>query len=168
MLTKISLKNAKRFCCEDISLIENYEQAIDENDKRKWVCHHKLGIELSKSKEELIEIGLYYNRPACELCFMESKEHNSLHNKGVSKNKGKTNPMYGREPWNKGVPASEESKQKNREKHLGKTPWNKGKKGIRYVKKQQYYWLTPNDEIKIMDKTNAHRHHSDWVLIGPA
>ena len=32
--------------------------------------------------------------------------------------------------WNKGIPQSDEAKEKNRQAHLGKIPWNKGKKGL--------------------------------------
>ena len=75
----INEKNAKLFCKDDISLIENYEQAI--NDKnRKWVCHHRRGT--IYSKEGLIEIGEYYNRPAIELIFMTEEEHKRFHNIG--------------------------------------------------------------------------------------
>lgn len=41
-------KRFKKYCCEDISLIENYEKAV--NDKTQtWCCHHKLEIELLKN-----------------------------------------------------------------------------------------------------------------------
>lgn len=61
-------ESATLFCKDDISLIENYEEAI--NDKNEtWVCHHKLGIELGKTSKELIKLNLYYNRPANEFIF---------------------------------------------------------------------------------------------------
>ena len=158
MLTKISLKNAKRFCCEDISLIENYEQAIDDNDKRKWICHHKLGIELSKSKEELIEIGLYYKRPACELCFMETKEHKRLHNENKI-------------PWNKGkkcccLSIAKKKYWESEEKRNELSIVMKGNKNGCGTRKK-YYWRTADGEIAIMSG-HAKRWHPDWVLIGPA
>lgn len=81
MLTKDNIKNAKKFCCEDISKIENYDKAIADNEK--WLCHHRLGIELNKSGEELQEIGLYYNRPASELIFLTRKEHRKIHNEFI-------------------------------------------------------------------------------------
>ena len=60
---------AKDYCCEDISLIENYEQAL--NDQTQvWDCHHRLEIELGLSAAELIKQGLYWNRPASELIFL--------------------------------------------------------------------------------------------------
>jgi hypothetical protein len=78
----ISETYSKKFCKEDISLIENYEQAI--NDKEvKWVCHHKLEIRegYGNSVNELKMMGLYFNRPACELIFLKPQEHTRIHNK---------------------------------------------------------------------------------------
>lgn len=41
----ISIQGAKQKCKDNISLIENYEQAV--NDKSQmWVCHHRLEISL--------------------------------------------------------------------------------------------------------------------------
>lgn len=31
----------------------------------------------------------------------------------------------------------------------------------------KFQWQSPDGEIKIMCKANAHRHHPDWILIGP-
>lgn len=69
----------RRFCCEDLNNIENYEQAV--NSPERWDCHHKLEIELNKSKQELIDLDLYYNRPANELIFLTHSEHQSMHMK---------------------------------------------------------------------------------------
>ena len=71
-------KRFKKYCCEDISLIENYEKAV--NDKTQtWCCHHKLEIELLKKPSELKEMGLYFDRPASELIFLTRSEHIKLH-----------------------------------------------------------------------------------------
>ena len=90
----------KIFCKEDISLIENYEQAV--NDKTQiWDCHHRLEIELNLSRDELKERDLYYNRPASELILLTHAEHQKLHNnvrfkdpKEREKFKGEKNPFY--------------------------------------------------------------------------
>lgn len=101
-------KGVKIFCCEDPRLIENYELAIADKTQM-WECHHRNGIQYSKA--ELIEMGLYFNRPASELIFLPVSEHRILHNKNrkysqesktkmsvIRKGKycGKNNPMYGR------------------------------------------------------------------------
>ena len=100
----ISERYAKLYCKDDISLIENYDIAV--NDKtRRWVVHHRRGT--IYSKEGLIEIGEYYKRPAIELIFMLKEEHDRFHNIGkrhsedtkkrMSKaNAGNRNPFFGK------------------------------------------------------------------------
>lgn len=100
----INLKNVKKFCKNDISLIENYDKAIADKTQ-VWDCHHRRETIFSKS--DLIEIGEYYNRPACELIFLTPTDHRRLHNLGKH--------------------TSEETKKKNSEAHKGKPTWNKGK-----------------------------------------
>lgn len=74
-------RRAKDYCYEDISLIENYEQAV--NDKTQmWDCHHRKETDEGLSKAELIKQGLYWNRPASELIFLTRAEHIRLHKKG--------------------------------------------------------------------------------------
>lgn len=76
-------KNVKKFCCEVISLIENYEKAINDNTQIQH-CHHRLEIQDGKSVsvKELKENNLYFHRPASELIFLTEKEHSKLHNPG--------------------------------------------------------------------------------------
>ena len=91
-------KKCLRYCCDDISLIENYDKAI--NDKSQiWDCHHKLEIELNLSRDELIEKDLYDNRPASELIFLTHGEHQRIHKTYQNPMTGKTgerNPFYGK------------------------------------------------------------------------
>ena len=70
---------AKAFCRDDISLIENYDKAVSDTTQL-WHCHHRR--ETIFSKADLIEIGEYYNRPACELIFLTQLEHIRLHHLG--------------------------------------------------------------------------------------
>lgn len=117
-------KSIERYCCEDISKIENYENAVNDTHKM-WQCHHRLETHNSDGERRLIDLttkelkalGTYYHRPASELIFLTTKEHRALHMKD---HKGRT-------PWNKGKCHSEESKKKMSEAHKGKTTWNKGK-----------------------------------------
>lgn len=74
----ISLRCVKSYCCEDISLIENYDKAISD-DSQSWHCHHRLETDMNMLAEELIEKNLYYNRSASELIFLTSIEHIKLH-----------------------------------------------------------------------------------------
>ena len=74
----------KRFCKEP-EKIENYEKAKQDNFKG-WHCHHRLETHTPDGKrrevdipmEELKALGLYYNRPASELIFLTSREHNAF------------------------------------------------------------------------------------------
>ena len=70
----------KKFCCEDISLIENYALAVADTTQT-WFCHHILGEQ--HSRQYLIDNNLYESRPANELRFVTHAEHDRLHHKGV-------------------------------------------------------------------------------------
>ena len=75
----------KKYCCEDPSLIENYNKAIADNTQI-WHCHHRGEVLPCGrfSRDDLIKFGLYYNRPAAELIFLTRSEHQCLHTKGVT------------------------------------------------------------------------------------
>ena len=77
----INEKQLKRYCSEDISKIENYDLAIND-DTQVWDCHHRLEIQgkTKKTARELLRCGLYWNRPADELIFLTHSEHIRLHN----------------------------------------------------------------------------------------
>lgn len=80
----ISERYARKFCCEDLSLIENYDKAIADQTQT-WDCHHRgeiLPCGRFKAKH-LKKFNLYYNRPANELIFLTYAEHTILHRKGV-------------------------------------------------------------------------------------
>ena len=76
-------KNAKKYCSEDISLIENYAEMMADNTQT-WCCHHRREIDENKSRSSLIKEGRYFGVPACELIFLTASDHKSLHKKGVS------------------------------------------------------------------------------------
>ena len=71
----INEHNVKAYCKDDISLIENYDLAVNSQDK--WECHHRR--ESIYSRDDLKEIGEYYHRPAIELIFMKYDEHRKFH-----------------------------------------------------------------------------------------
>ena len=60
-------------------MIENYDKAVADTTQT-WDCHHRR--ETIFSRKDLIEIGEYYNRPACELIFLTPTDHQILHNLG--------------------------------------------------------------------------------------
>lgn len=100
--------------CRHPELIENYDKAVADKTQT-WDCHHRLETHnpdgerrlADISKEELIAIGIYFDRPPEELIFLTSAEHNSLHNKGKSSGM-------------KGKRHSEETKRKMSEAKKGK------------------------------------------------
>lgn len=76
----INETKAKLYCCDNISLIENYEQAV--KDKQIWDCHHRLEVQNGHriyTGKELIEAELCWNRPASELIFLTKSEHSKIH-----------------------------------------------------------------------------------------
>ena len=82
---------AKRYCSEDIALIENYHEAIADKNKM-WDIHHRRecdenGRTLFTGKQ-LIDMGLYFKRPASELIFVTRSMHWKLHRE-MLKNSGK-------------------------------------------------------------------------------
>lgn len=67
---------------KDYEHIENYEKAKADNFKG-WHCHHRLELHPDGSirftRESLVKLDLYINRPASELIFLTAKEHTKLH-----------------------------------------------------------------------------------------
>ena len=95
MITKF----AKCYCCEDISFIENYNQAIADQ-KRMWEIHHRRETD-SEGKtlfthEQLKEMNLYENRPASELIFATRSMHSKIHREIREKGGKKTGAVNGK------------------------------------------------------------------------
>lgn len=83
----IKLKTVKKYCREDIALIENYEEAIADKEN-SWDCHHRdeirvlpSGMVVLRTPEELKENGRYWKCPANELIFLKHGDHTKLHGK---------------------------------------------------------------------------------------
>ena len=115
--------------CKDFENIENYEKAKADNFKG-WECHHRLEThtsggerrEFDISRNELIAINMYYDRPSEELIFLEASAHTILHRKG-------------KPAWNKGVHMSNEQKKKlsdaNKGKHLSEATIKKMREALK-------------------------------------
>lgn len=71
---------------EQIEQVENYQFAKKDNFDG-WCIHHRLETHNSDgekrlvnlSRDELIALDMYYNRPANELVFLTASEHMKLH-----------------------------------------------------------------------------------------
>jgi hypothetical protein len=122
-------KIVSKYCCEDISKIENYDKAIVDTN-HIWDCHHRLETHNSDGerrlidllREELIVLDIYYHRPANELIFLTKSEHHSLHNKGK-----------------KCGPFTEEHKRKMSEAHKGKKLSEEQKRRLSEINKGNQY-----------------------------
>ena len=139
--------------CKDYENIENYQKA-KKDDFKGWHCHHRLETHNSDGERRLVDIshnelkalGMYYNRPADELIFLTSREHNAFKkgkpawnrgkhtsdetrkkisegNKG--KQAGEKHPMYGKKH-------SDEARRKMSELHKGKNKGNTNTKGMHW------------------------------------
>ena len=121
--------------CENYQDIENYEKAKKDNFKG-WECHHRLETHNSDgerrpvdiSYKELKALGLYYNRPASELIFLTTREHNAFR-KGRQLSEETKKKMS---EANKGHLVSEETKKKLSEANKGKNIGNTNVKGKRW------------------------------------
>ena len=116
--------------CKDYKNIENYEKALADNFKG-WHCHHRLETHNSCGERRLVDItrdelkalGMCYNRPAEELIFLTSSEHNALR-------KGRHLSEEARRKVSdakKGKKLSEETKNKISETLKGSRWFNNGK-----------------------------------------
>lgn len=102
-------KKLRRYCTEYWK-IENYNRAT--KSPEKWHLHHR-DEDLGYTAEELKAAGLYYHLPQEKLIFLPAKEHISSHSVG------KPCPF-------KGKHHTDEAKQKMYAAHKGKTSHNKG------------------------------------------
>lgn len=123
----INIEQTKKFCKDDITKIENYEQAINDQTQT-WHIHHRLertiNNEYAHSRKDLIRLGMYYNRPYYELIFLTPNEHVKLHHsKKVVSDYTKTkiaNSISGENHHQYGKPLSPETKSKISKANKGK------------------------------------------------
>lgn len=106
----ISERYVRRYCSEDLSLIENYDRAAADLENI-WDLHHRAEI-LPCGKFSINDLkthGLYWRRPAAELVFLPHSEHLKLHMKGRRVSDQTRRKMS--DAW-KGHSLSEETKRK--------------------------------------------------------
>lgn len=118
--------------CKDYTKIENYELAIND-ETQTWDCHHRLETHFSDgtprpinarlSMDELVTLGVYWNRLPEELIFMTHKDHLRLHRKGIPLSEEQKQKYKG---CQKGRKRSEEAKRRISEGHKGRNTWTKG------------------------------------------
>ena len=132
-LVMINEEQTRKYCCEDPSLIENYDKAVSD-PKRTWACHHRLEIQgqFTNSRELLKKCGMYWKVPASQLIFLTLSDHMSLHSKHISETtrnkmsntrRGVKRPIEVVRKYSeaqRGKVVSEETRKKLSESHKGK------------------------------------------------
>ena len=133
-------RTIKKFCKDDISLIENYDKAVSDTTQM-WHCHHRR--ETIFSRKDLIEIGEYYNRPAEELIFLTKTDHQRLHHLGKHHSEESRKKMSearkGKPSWMNGKHHSEESRKKMSEAKKGKHFSEESRKKMSEAKKGKHF-----------------------------
>jgi hypothetical protein len=85
---ELNIKYHKRRICKEYWNVENYALAKADNFEG-WVIHHRLELHpdgsLRYTRESLIKLDLYYNRPASELIWLRNDEHVRMHKRKGSK-----------------------------------------------------------------------------------
>ena len=159
-------RTIKKFCKDDISLIENYDKAI-EDTTQTWHCHHRR--ETIFSRKDLIEIGEYYNRPAEELIFLTKTDHQRLHHLGKQHSEESCKKMSesrkGKPSWMKDKHHTAETCKKMSESRKGKPSGMKGKhhseesrKKMSEAKKGKHF---SEESCKKMSEAKKGKHFSE-------
>ena len=132
-----------KYYCKDYENIENYEKALADNFKN-WEVHHRLETHNSDGERRLVDIsqkelkalGMYYDRPAEELIFLTTSEHQFLHHNGKKRSDAAKKKMS--EAWDYDKHFNEEARRRMSDAHKGKNIWikcthwfNNGKINIR-------------------------------------
>ena len=121
--------NNKCICyCMTPELIENYDLAIADKEN-VWICHHRK--EEFYTKQELIELGMYFNVSPENLVFCRSeKEHHKYPHKGDKKSEEHKKKLSEAKKGLKTCPHSEKTKNKISEALKGRSFSEEHKKKI--------------------------------------
>ena len=131
----INLNMIYDFCSGDVTEIENFMEALKDREQT-WDCHHRMETHRRNGKErvtrltstDLVEWGIYYNRPASELIMLPHSEHTRLHQKGKKVSEETRRKLSEASKGNTkrlGKYHTDESKEKNRQSHLGKPSYDR-------------------------------------------
>lgn len=149
-----------RCICRTPELIENYDKAITDKNNI-WVCHHRqelviTGADVDRTRQELIDLGMYFDVDPSELIFLTRSEHMSLHSLGNQYCKGKHH--------------SEESKKKTSESMKGKK-WSEESR-IRFsesLKGEKNHWFgkkhSNETKEKMSESMKGLKKGKHWKLI---
>lgn len=166
----ISNYKVKLVCCEDPSLIEGYEEAV--NSSKQYDCHHRLELHGDCSTrftmDSLMKLDLYFNRPASELIFIEHNEHIRLHTK-ARWNEGSLvrKPGSSRKGIKWSHPMNEETKKKISISKVGKKLTEEHKKSLMKPKsdfgikfKEHYGFTKTGNEVLYNKEYKFYQYHN--------
>lgn len=136
-------------------LIENYELAKKDNFK-DWDLHHRLELtingEFAHSCEDLIRLGMYYDRPYFELIYLKHGDHAKLH---ACTRSIETRAKYIKHRL--GSKMAEETKLKISSSKKGCKAPNRGKPRSKFgMKFKEHYGITREDNCKL------YNHEHQW------
>lgn len=137
----ISKTRIEKYCCEDISKIENYDKAMADTTQ-VWDCHHRLEIQgqFTNSVRLLKRCGVYYNVPASQLILLQPSDHMKLHHGGIhNPNIGRNHSEETRKKMSeaqKGHKVSEETRRKLSEANRGKRNSEEARRKLSEVHKR--------------------------------
>ena len=150
---------AQKYCRDDISKIENYDEAIADTTQT-WHLHHRLELtldgEFALTPEQLKMHDMYYNRPYYELIFLTLTEHRRLHMKGKHLSEDTRRKMS---ESKKGKHLSEDAKRKLSESMKGKPHSEETRRKMSESKKGHHH---SEDTRRKMSKSKKGKH---WKIV---
>lgn len=194
IILKINCKNAnKKIVKIEHNLISAYWEKYGKENSYNRYCNGKFcvnglhvhpgqnyrtGCKLSEETKRKISVahkGTNFRKPGyhhSQETIEKIRQGNIGHEITPETRKKISESLKGRKPWNKGITGiihqTEEAKRKIGEYNKGKKwPAEFGKK-VSDAKKGKsplkFKWITPDGEIKIMDKSKVALWHKDWIL----
>jgi hypothetical protein len=116
----------EKYCCGDITEIENYQEAISDTTQT-WECHHHYEITYSLSVEELKEKGLYYNVPPEHLIFLTKADHRKLHKENMREESRKKQSDTFLKLWEDPIFREKHHRKQSEEERIRRSEIMKGK-----------------------------------------
>lgn len=130
--------------CKNYEKIENFEEAMQDGNAM-YHCHHR--NERFYTRKELIDLGLYYDCPPCELIFLTPSDHHKTYHKGssITSHSKEANAKISRALKGKHIPEDVKLrikntlKQKTTKSQILAKLYKQDSKGMKWNEFQKYY-----------------------------